>query len=481
VKDIKRKTISGIKWLVCVSFLQKVISFGVTIILARLLGPSEFGLFALSMVVVSSFELFKSLGIDSALIQRKNDAEKAAYTAFFIMPFLGLLLYAALFISAPYIGLLLNRTELVGIVRILGFVFVISCLGRIPAVVMEKSINFNKISLIEITSSLTFSATALGCAFAGLKVWSLVYAYILKTTVYTVLVWRYSGWRPKLVFDTKIALEMFHFGKFLLLGGIFWFLKMNLDNLLVGKLLGVAALGLYAVAFNISNFSSDYLGAQIHRVIFPSFSKLQNNVEDVRKATLKTLKYISLFCVPYAVGVYFIGPDFLRMAYGEKWIEAGGALKILAWAGVFNVLPISFGTSLLALGKPKLGFWATFVQVAFFFLFIVPMAQVFGIKGVGIVVSGSSCVAFVLMVFWAMKLLLINIKQLFIALRPALMASFIMSIGIMFLKAVLVSSENHMLIQYHFVVVSLFALIIYLSVIVFLEKELFREFKELII
>ena len=270
--SLKKQTVSSLKWQIGANVLQKIITFGATIILARLLGPSAFGLFALTMVIVSSFELFKSLGIDSALIRKADNFEDAANTAFVIIPLLGILLYIVLNFSAPIIAKFLNNRELLPIIRVLGIVFVISCFSKVPQASLERDMHFKKISIAEFTSSIIFSVSAVVFAFLNFRVWSLVYAYIIKMFVYMAMIWIYAQWRPKLFFNKTLALEMFNFGKFVFLASAVWFIKMNLDNFLVGKLLGLTMLGLYAIAFNIANFGADYFGNKVYKVIYPAYS-----------------------------------------------------------------------------------------------------------------------------------------------------------------------------------------------------------------
>lgn len=476
---LKQQTVSSVKWLVGSSFLQKGIQFSATIVLARILGPKDFGLFALAFVAIDALGLFKSMGFDSALIQRKDEVEKAANTAFFIIPLLGIVLYLILSISAPWIGKFMNNMSVISVIRALGIIFIISCFGRVPAALMEKRMQFRQISIIEISTVIVYSVSAVVFALFKFGVWSLVYAYILKTLNQNILTFIYSKWRPKLEFDKKIALEMFHFGKFVFLGAIVWFLKMNLDNLLVGKFLGVAALGLYAIAFNIANFGADYFGNKVARVIFPTYSKLQSDLYDLKSATLKTLKYISIIAIPFSIALFLLSGEFLRFFYGERWIGATNVLRILAFAGIFNTLPAGMSVAFLACGKPKLGFWITTFQVAIFFIFIYPMAKLFGINGVGVVVTLSGFIAFIITLIWAMKLLSMELKQVCLSFRPALIASLFMAFGIVFLQIVI--SYFHKLAQSHysFILLSLSAVVIYGFLLFKREGQLLKEMKEL--
>jgi len=255
---------------------------------------------------------------------------------------------------------------------------------------------------------------------------------------------------------------------------------MNLDNLLVGKLLGITALGLYAIAFNIANFSADYFSAKVHRVTFPAYSKLQDNLDNIRSAVFKTLKYVSIITIPFGVGLFLLSGEFLYVVYGEKWIGAIDILKILAWAGIFNTLSISFGSALLACGKSKLWFLVVALQVAIFCVFIVPMARLFGINGVGMVVGISGLVALITTLILVMRLLSLRFSQIYSSLKPALFSSLAMAVGIIFIKNILPCYKAGPFFYYNFTLLSIFSVCVYAFSLHKVEKSLFSEIRCLV-
>lgn len=478
--ELKIKTVSGIKWLVGSSFLQKGISVATTVVLARILTPSVFGLCALAFVAVDAFSLFKSMGFDSALIKRNDNIEKAANTAFFTIPMLGILLYLLLSFSAPLIGRFLNNLEVISVIRALGMIFLISCFGTVPRVLLEKNLEFKKLSIIEISGRITFSIIAIFFAILGFQVWSLVVAFIIKTLYENIALWFLVKWRPCLSFDKKLFWEMFHFGKFIFLGSIIWFLKMNLDNLLVSKLLGIATLGLYATAFNVANFMSDYIGGKVFRVTYPAYSKLQSDRVALREAYLKVFKHMSLITLPFGIGLSLLSGECISFIYGDKWIAATNVLRILAWAGIFNALPSSLGNIFLACGKPKWGFYIVTLQVVIFCIFITPIAKLFGINGVGIVVASSSLIAFIIMLWLVMRILEITLLQVYESMKTALFSSLFMAITIILFKYIFLQNYFSRIHKIDFMILSPIALVVYLFFFYKIDKSAFKHMKLLI-
>lgn len=478
--ELKIKTVLGVKWLVSSSFLQKVISTVTTVVLARILDPSTFGLCALGFIITDAFGMFRSMGFDSALIQRKDNIDKAANTVFFVIPTLGIVLYLILFFYAPLIGKFLNNFEIVSVVRVLGLIFIIGCFGKVPAVLLEKNIEFKKISILEFSGRVVFSVVVILLAFLGFNVWSLVIAFVIKTFFENVLTWILAKWVPRFIFDIKIFWEMFNFGKFLALVGIVLFLKMTLDNLLVGKILGVKALGIYAIAFNIANFSADYFAAKVYRVIFPAFSKIQSDIFDLKTAFLKTTKIVSIFSLPFCIILIFFADLIIKIMYGPKWLEAIPVLRILAFAGLFNSLPVAMGPLFNATGNSKFVFWFSAIQVGLFFIFITPIAKLYGLVGVGIVVSLSQLIAIIAFLPFTMKLISLKTKELLISLKPCILSSILMTLMIIFLKIPFLIFNTKIPFIYCFIII-IISTGVYGFNVLGAEKILFKEIRNQIL
>lgn len=478
--SLKQQTARGVKWLAGASLLQKVLSVGTTVILARILEPSVFGLFSLAFVAIDALGLFKSMGFDSALIQRKDNIEKAAGTAFFIIPVLGILMFFILTVSAPYIGGFLNSREVIPVMRCLGLIFIFSCFCMVPKALLQREMQFSKVALAETAGAVCYSAVSVALALSGWGIWSLVIGYLTKTIVSGVAVWSFAQWRLRWGFDTKIAVEMFHFGKFLFLSGLVWFLRTNLNNILVGKLLGVTALGLYAIAFNISHFFVDYLGLKVNQVVYPAYSRLQNELNKLRQAVLQTNKYLSVIVIPFGVFLFLLSGEFLRVVYGEEWTDAAGVLRFLAWAGIFNGLPVSFGAALLACGRAKLSFCLISLQVVLFLGLIAPLAKLLGINGVGIVVTFAGLVSFIATVIFIVRILKVRIKEIYWSFHPALMAAFVMALVIIFLKPYLLHYRTGFFLYCNFAFLFFLSAGIYFAALLRLDRKIAKEFKSLL-
>ena len=337
---LKQKTVSGFKWLLVNNILQKVISVGTFAILARILEPSTFGLFAMAFIAIDGISLFKTFGLDGGIIQKKNIPEKANHTAFFIILGLSILLAFICFGLAPFVGTFFNNHELGSIIRALGVVFVMSGFGRVPSAVLTKQLRFKLISIIALIGSIVNCFFAVIFALLWPNVWSLVGAYVIRHSVMAFLSWYFSGYRLKWEFDLKLAKELFGFGKFLLGLSFISYVASNASNVIIGKILGAAAVGYFTLAYNIGNFINNQFTYTISRVMFPAYSAVQDDRKIVGQAYLKVVKFIMMLSLPYSIALICLSKEFVLTIYGERWLSIVPLIRLLGF--VQMVAPIFF-------------------------------------------------------------------------------------------------------------------------------------------
>lgn len=475
--SLKKQTVSGIKWTFVASIAQRALSLVATVVLARILSPADFGLFALAFVMIDGFGIFKSLGFDSALVRRKDDIEKAANTAFFLIPAMGLILFVILLILAPIGAKFLNHPDVANIIRVLAVIFVISCFGKVPQTILYRDMKFKYKSIADMSATTIYVSTAIILALAGYGVWSLVIAYVLKNIVQISVEWYFSGWKPKFEFDKEIAWDMFHFGKYVLGSGIVWFLSTNLDNIVIGKYLGISMLGFYAIARNASNILNDYLLGKTAFIMYPAYSKIQENPEDVKRVMLKTLKYVSMVAIPFSFALSIFAPDILRIVFGAKWLPAAGVLRILAFAGMLGSLGSAIWPIFLARGKSKADLQVNLIQVAVFFVLVIPLSLKFQLIGAGIAVLLSNIFSFAVGLFRTKQILQIRFLEVFQAVRSSLLCSLSMALAAYFLKSFSFNSNIYI----NFVFAGSLSALVYIIMTYLMNRSILRDIKEVMV
>lgn len=475
--SLKKKTVSGIKWTFAASIIQRILSLGCTVILARILNPADFGLFALAFVMIDGFGIFKSLGFDSALVRRKDDIDKAANTAFFLIPAMGMTLFVVLLILAPIGARFLNHPDLANIIRALAIIFVISCFGKVPQTILYRDMKFKYKAIAEVSATATYVSTAVTLALTKHGVWSLVVAYILKNIVQIGIEWYFSGWKPKFEFDKEIARDMFHFGKYILGSGIIWFLYSNLDNIVVGKFLGVSMLGFYAIAMNASNILNDYLLGKIGFIMYPAYSKIQEDTEDVKRVMLKTLRCVSIIALPFSFGLFVFAPEILRLVFGAKWLPATDILRILAFVGMFRSLGSVIWPIFLARGRSKTDLQVNLALVIVFFILVIPLALTLKLIGVGIAALLSAIFSFIVGLIRAKYIIKISIYEILEVIKPAFTCSLLMAFAAFLMKLIQFNQNVYI----NFIFSGSFSILVYFSMTYVMNRNILRDIKEALV
>lgn len=353
---------------------QKLISVATFAVLARILEPSTFGLFAMAFILIDGFQLLKSFGLDTALIQRKDNIEEASHTAYIIVQVQGFILFAICFLAAPLAGHFFHNPDVTSIVRALGIIFIFTSFSKIPTTLLTKAMKFNTLALIELTGAVVNSIVAIVIALFNPTVWALVWAYLARQLVMAVMARRLSGYRVKWQFDKKIAWELLHYGKFIIGLGILYYIRENISNLVVGKMLGASMLGYFALAFSIGNFINTHFTQLVSGVMFPAYASVQHDREELKRVFLKTIKFVSLVSLPFAVFLLTLSKELVMIVYGEKWLQVVDLLRIYGVIQIIVPIAACAGALFLGSGNPKYSYQLAVtgllikVPVLFFFI-----------------------------------------------------------------------------------------------------------------
>jgi O-antigen/teichoic acid export membrane protein len=333
--------------------LARVARYIALLILAGLLSPREFGLFAALYVIVDGLVLLQGFGIGHALIYRQERTDEAADTAFLFSLTIGILLLAFAWLLAPTAERLFSADGMTAPLRACSIVVIVHALRLVPFRLVEKALHFEKKLVPALSSSVAYLVVALSVAHQGGGVWALVAAEIASVLFETLTYWLIVGWKPKLRFDLSLARQDLRFGWIVLGGTILIFLFLNLDRLVVSRVVGTHALGLYALAYAIASLPATHFVRAVNTVLFPSYSSLGESREAQKALFLRATSYIAAIGGLYVMGLLAFGSYFLKAAYGEKWLGCVAALQILAFFGLFRSLFALVGDLLVGTGEVK--------------------------------------------------------------------------------------------------------------------------------
>lgn len=427
-ESLSQRVVRAGFWAFALRITSRLFGLARTIVLARLLAPNDFGLYGIALLSLSALETFSQTGLNQALIQKKGDTKPYLDTAWTVQVIRGFVLAAILVVGAPLVGSFFAEPRAVLLVRVLGAGVLLKSLQNIGVVYFRKDLEFHKQFIYEFSGTFADLAVAIPAAFILRSVWALVFGLLAGNLVRMVVSYFIHSYRPHLGFNREQFKELFSFGRWILGSSILVFLVTQGDDILVGKLLGVAALGFYQLAYRISNMPATEITHVISQVTFPAYSKLQDTVSKLRNAYLKVLQLTAFISIPLAGLIFILAPDFTKIFLGEKWMPMVPAMQILVLAGLIRSIMATTGPIFEAVGKPGIATRLQVVRLIVLGASIYPLISVWGILGasvsvfLGNLVSTIGFISAVLKVTsckrreWAKMIAFPLIAELFMAL-----------------------------------------------------------------
>lgn len=332
-QSLKDKTVKGTIWSGIDNVAQFGVSFIVSIVLARLLSPDDYGLLGIIAIFTAICQTLIYAGFSNALI-RKNDATNDDYNTVFIFNLgMSLLLYVVIFVCSPFIARFFEREQLIDLTRVSSVGMIIGALSIVQQTRLTKRIDFKSQTQITIVASVASGIVGIVMALMGFGVWALVTQQLFSQTIRTILMWYVNKWVPQMRFSYNSFQELFGFGWKLLVSGIIDTVWKELYQVVVAKFFSPATLGQYTRAKNFSTLFSSNLTSVIQRVTYPVLSNMQDDKERMESAyrrIIKTTMFVTAFCMFFMAG---ISEPLLYCLIGPKWQEASTYLPLICISG----------------------------------------------------------------------------------------------------------------------------------------------------
>lgn len=332
-QSLKDKTVKGVAWSGIDNVAQFGVSFLVSIVLARLLSPDDYGLIGIIAIFTAVCQALINGGFTTALI-RKKDATDDDYNTSFIVNFgMSSVLYAVIFIYSPLIAIFFERQELILLTRVASLGMIIGALALVQQTRLTKRLDFKTQTKITITASILSGVIGIGMALWGFGVWALVAQQLVSQAFRTIMLWFVNKWIPSLRFSSTSFHELFGFGWKIMLSNLIDTVWKELYQVVVGKFYSPAALGQYTRAYQFSRLFSSNFTNVVQRVTFPVLSNLQDEKTRMLSAYRRIIK-TSVFIT--AISMFFLGAISEPLLYcliGPKWQEAATYLPLICIAG----------------------------------------------------------------------------------------------------------------------------------------------------
>ncbi|SMC38367.1 lipopolysaccharide biosynthesis protein [Cellulophaga tyrosinoxydans] len=332
--SLKNQALSGVYWSTMQLFGTQAIGFGVSLILARLLLPAEFGLIAMLGIFIGLATTLINSGLTQSLIRSENLDDEDYTTVFYFNLAGSIIIYFVIYFAAPLIASFYNQDLLTSIVRVYCITFIINAFSAIQITRLTKIMDFKTQMKVTIPSLIIGSVVGIAMAYNGYGVWSLVWSGIVQAAAATIQLWYWAKWRPLWIFNMKKFKQHFNYGVKLMFSGILDIIFTHAYAIIIGKFFLPAQVGFYTRAETLQMLPVGGISSIITKVSFPLFSAIQN--DDIRlKNIYKRIMQMVIFLVaPTLILMAVLGEPLFRFLFTEKWLPAVPYFQILCFNGI---------------------------------------------------------------------------------------------------------------------------------------------------
>lgn len=416
----------NMSWMGLSTILRVVLQIIFMAIMARYISPSEYGIFAIVLAIISFGQLISDAGIGSALIQRKRIGNKEISTAFFVSLILGSICFFLLFLSASCITNYYELQQLEPVIQVLSSIFFIKSIAVVSEALLLKNMNFKYIAKRDITSYIVgYLLCGLPFAVLGFGVWALVFTMLTQEIVRTIFVIIGAKQKFKISdFSFTVLKSFLYYTSGITISGIFNKIATNLDSIMIGKILGVEVLGNYSRAYQLMAYPANMFGVIVSKVFFPALADVKDDKKKLKKAFYTVISQMSLLLIPASVLLYTISSELVILILGSKWEDAIPIFEILSIGIYFRV-----GYKINGVIARAAGHVYKLVFVQFIYACLIAASCYFGSQYS--ITTVAQCIVITLLIQFSMKTIIgiyitkLKLNDFFMAYVPGFVATLI--------------------------------------------------------
>ncbi|MBI2258987.1 MAG: lipopolysaccharide biosynthesis protein [Flavobacteriia bacterium] len=348
---LKKKATSAFLWDFLGLVANQGTTFIVSIFLARLLDPKDFGVLGMMTILVSTFQSLTYLGFGESIIQKKESTELQLSTMFYLNILIGIVLCSITFFFSETIAGFYAESQIILPLKALSLCFIFLSVNLIQKALLTKKLAFKSITKASIYSGIISGIVGIVLAFSGYGLWSLVVKTILNMFLNSVLIWWYSNWKPKLLFSLNSIKEHWAFGKNMYLSTIIYTIFNQIDGFFIAKMAGSLQLGLYFRAKSLNQLLVKYSSESLGKIMLPVFSTVQDDKVRLKEIMSKTLHVTSFFVFGLVAYLYLEGEDIIVLLFGVKWLSTITFFNIMIFYSYSYPINHIFGNLIQSIGE----------------------------------------------------------------------------------------------------------------------------------
>ena len=354
VSIVERARRGGL-WVAIAQFMTRLSGYGVGIVLARLLSPSDYGLFGMASVVSGFISLIGNVGIGAALTQTKENVHRIANAAFWMNLALAVSLMGLQILVAPLAAQFYSTPAVTRIMQVLALGYVLSALGTVHNTLLARDLRFREQTILQMLVMACSSALFIALAWSGAGAWSLVLPVLLVAPLNLVLLWRIVRWLPQFSFSVPDARKIFRFGRNVFFTDVAGYINNNLDYLLIGRIYGAQPLGIYTFAYKQAMLGLNAITSIVYQVAFPAYSAMRREGRSFEQAHRRSTRAIALVSFPVQLWLLVVAHLYIPLIFSERWSAAVPLFRIMVTYGSIRSIASLGGSAIYAAGKPEIG------------------------------------------------------------------------------------------------------------------------------
>ncbi|WP_305084318.1 lipopolysaccharide biosynthesis protein [uncultured Faecalibaculum sp.] len=332
----------------------QLVTFIVSIVLARILAPEDYGQIALITVFTTIMQVFVDSGLGTALIQKK-DADDLDFSSVFYFNFVVcLILYVVMFVAAPFIAGFYNNSSLTPIIRVISLTIVISGVKGIQQSYVSRYMLFKRFFYATLGGTIFSAFLGIGLAYAGFGLWAIVAQQLSNTTIDTLILWLTVKWRPKKMFSWERLRGLLSFGWKMLASSLLDTIYTNIRSLIIGKMYSSADLAYYNQGEKFPNVIASNINTSIDSVLLPTMASVQDNPEQVKSMTRRAIKTSTYILAPFMMGMAFCATPIVRLVLTDKWLFCVPFMRIFCITYMFYPIHTANLNAIKAMGRSDL-------------------------------------------------------------------------------------------------------------------------------
>ena len=430
--NLKNKTITGFIWRFMQNAGTQIVNFIISIVLARILTPNDYGIVAMVTVFTSIAMVFINVGFSSSIIQKKDLTDTDINTSFYSSLLVGLILYIILFFCSPLIASFYEESLLIKLIKVESLMVVFGSIYSVPQALLTRTLQFKKSFILSVVGMIVQGAFGILFAYNGFGPWALVLSTVLNYFVCAILIWFIVSWKPKLCFSIESFTRTFRFSFQMLIASLLDTIFNNIRSIIIGKQYNSSDLAYYNRGYQFPTLVMTQVDGAVTTVLFSSLSKFQDDWENGLKVLRRAMKTSMYVCTPLMFGLFIVARPMIIFLLTDKWLPSVKYVQLIC------ILCLSWPLSSLrhalnALGKSdvslKLNFFNKFITLIFL-LITYRISIDLMILSTVIAAYLTHCIS----MFVYRKYLKYSIKEQVLDILPSLILSFMMISIISFLS-----------------------------------------------